>query len=393
MRKPAVAYVSPLPPARSGIADYSRELLPHLAAHLDLTLYAADPAAVAPELHAQFAIHPFAAFPAQRWDHELTLYQMGNSAQHAAMYELLRRFPGVVVLHDVVLHHFTVYRTLGQGDTAAYAREMGYSLGAAGLRRATAVARGRARPDVFAAPLNERVIDLSLGMVVHSDYVARRVERHRPALPLRTIPALVQPRDGRSRRAELGLPPDAVLFASLGQITAEKQLDRALRAFRRLRQTVPHAHYLLVGEVRPDVDLPALLQALDLADAVHPVGFAPDLQTFVDWLHTADVVINLRHPTLGETSATALRALAAARPLVVYDHGWYSEIPDAACVKIAPLDDAALYAAMQRLATSAAERRRLGAAGQRYTADHCHPAAVAAAYADFLHTLLRRLQR
>jgi glycosyltransferase involved in cell wall biosynthesis len=210
---------------------------------------------------------------------------------------------------------------------------------------------------------------------------------------LAVIPALVEPRGGFSRREALGLPEEAVLFGSFGQVTAEKQIEMALEAFSRVREVYPQCHYLLVGEVMPDVGhrLEQIVHELALAGFVHQTGFSPGIDEFVDWLQTVDVVVNLRHPTVGETSATALRALAAAKPLIVFDHGWYSEIPDEMAIKVAPLDPAGLLAAMTRLAGSAELRRVMGQAGQVYTRNNCHPEKVAAGYLKFLRDSLERL--
>ncbi|MCA9978187.1 MAG: hypothetical protein KC413_20640, partial [Anaerolineales bacterium] len=109
---------------------------------------------------------------------------------------------------------------------------------------------------------------------------------------------------------------------------------------------------------------------------------------FVDWIHTADVIVNLRHPTAGETSATALRALAAGKPVIAFNQGWYAELPDDASVKLPPLDEAALVTAMQTLAAAPAQRQAMGAAGVAYVEENCHPAQIAAAYGRFLHQII-----
>lgn len=387
-----LAYFSPLPPARSGIADYSRELLPHLAQRAALTLYAPDPAAVSADLRAQFEVRAYDQYPGERWAYDLALHQMGNSSHHAAQYALLQRYPGVVVLHDYVLHHFIAHHTVGQGRPAGYARELGYTLGVEGVALAQAVLHGRIPHPLFSEPLNARVVDLSLGLIVHSRYVQQRILARHPDRAVQVIPALIEPLPGRSRRAELGLPADALLFASFGQVTANKRIDLALAALAQISAEIPQAYYLLVGEVHPQVDLASLIQQFGLGERVRHLGFAPDLATFVDWIHTADVVINLRDPTAGETSATALRALAAERPLIVFDQGWYSELPDDAALKLPPNDLPALAQALRALAQDPARRRALGAAGGRYTRARCHPAQVAAAYADFLRARLAALQ-
>lgn len=387
-----IAYFSPLPPARSGIADYSYELLPYLAGHCAVTVYAADAEARAPE---ELPVRPLDDYPAARWDHDLALYHMGNSLYHDVLYDMVLRYPGVVVLHDFFLHHLLAERTTGRGDFPAYARELHYAHGPAGIALARQIRDHRAPMPLFDEPLNARLVDTSLGLIVHSEYAAAPLRERAPGLPLAVV---AQPMTllsesqvrARSRRYELGLADTAVVFAVVGQVTAAKQLPAVLKAVAALRASNPDVHLLIVGEILPEVDLDALIAEYALEPAVIRPGYAATLDEFVDWIATADAAINLRYPTLGETSAAALRALAAGRPLVVYDHGWYSEIPDGAAMKVPPLDDSALLAALSDLARSAAFRQQIGAAGARYVETACRPEAVAGAYATFLDSIVAR---
>lgn len=384
-RRPRIAWFSPLPPSRSGIADYSAELLPHLAKLVDLTVFTPDPATITlPGL----TVRPVSDFVVNHDEFDLPLYQMGNSDQHEWVYAMLLRYPGVVVLHDYFLHHFIRHRTVGRGEWTAYSRELTYAIGGDGRELARAVRRGSTVPPLFEEPLNQRLIDASLGLIVHSRYAAERARHYRPDLPLAIVPALIEPRPGRSLRDRLDLPDDAVLFGSFGQITTEKRIDVALRAFHDVLERYLDAHYLLVGDPRPDVDLDSLVVRLGVGHAVNRIGYVRNLDEFTDWIRTTDVVVNLRQPTVGETSAVALRAMAAARPLIVYDHGWYSEIPDAAAIKVPPDNDEALRQAMEALATSPERRLMMGQAGHDYVVEHCAPSSVAAAYAEFIRDVL-----
>jgi hypothetical protein len=76
------------------------------------------------------------------------------------------------------------------------------------------------------------------------------------------------------------------------------------------------------------------------------------------------VLVNLRSPTMGETSAMVVRALSLGKPLVVSDVGWFSELPDEVAVKV-PVDEgetAGLVHALERLAGDPVYRERMGKA-------------------------------
>lgn len=385
-----IAYFSPLPPARSGIADYSSELLSHLAAHADITLFSANPHEIEPTVAQEFSIQPIDNYPAQRWHYDIALYQMGNSTHHTALYEMFLRYPGIVVLHDYSLHQFIAHRTINSGDMAGYSRELGYELG---LQAIGYIKQGRTREQaqtVQGTPLNKRLLDLSLGVIVHSQYAKNLILEREGKTAVSVIPQHITTTVATSRRQQLPWPSDAIIFASAGQVTAAKQIEFTLRAFKKARQENPRSYYLIIGEEMGDSDLSSIIHSLNLSDCVQHIGYVASKQEFTDWIYTADCIINLRYPTVGETSAIALRALAAGRPLILFDHGWYSELPDSICIKTPPFDENALVTAMSQLAQQPDKRRLLGEAGSQYIKEHHCPIHVANAYLAFIRQQIGR---
>jgi glycosyltransferase involved in cell wall biosynthesis len=387
-----LAYFSPLPPAATGIADYSGRLLPALAQWADVTLFCDSPP---PPALAHLPHYPTRAYPARRWQTHLPLYQMGNSAHHHAMYALALRYPGVVVLHENGLHHMVADGTAAvPGRYHHYVRHVGYAQGPAGVDTAVLLPQQLATLDPFAEPLNQRLLDSSLGVIVHSDYVREKLHHAHPNLPCVVIPHLdyvgaYQPQS--PARTQLNLPVGAFVVASGGLLTANKRLDVALRAFAQLRTAVPHAHYLLVGELMPDVNLTPLLDELGLQGTVTAVGRVDGDEPFMDYLATADVLINLRQPTVGETSGVAMIGMGLGLPVVLFDHGWYGELPEGTAVKVPVMDEAALAQSLIRLATDERHRHAVGQAGRAYVREMCQPAAVAAQYGAFIGRVWRQL--
>jgi glycosyltransferase involved in cell wall biosynthesis len=388
-----VAYASPLPPQQTGIADYSAELLPHLAEHLDLELFAEDPHRVIPELSKRFPIHNLRTLPERAGQFDVLLYQLGNSADyHGRIYRTLLDVPGVVVLHEYVLHHLVRGLTLVRGDAAGYLEEMRYAYGRSGLALAKRSLDTGIPVDVWGYPLFERAVDSALGVIVHSETTRRRVFQSRPETRIAKVPHHLS-LDGlpgaatltrEAARTALGLPQDAFLVASFGFITPVKRLDVALRAFARLRREAPDAHYLLVGDVSPYYDLDAVLKP-DLRDGVVKVGHT-ELADFLRYMVAVDVAVNLRYPSAGETSGTVVRLLGLGRAVVVSDDGTFSEIPDGCCAKV-PLDEAeeeTLFAYLQLLYQEEGLRWEMGENARRHMAEHCSLAGSARGYADFI---------
>ena len=394
-----IAYFSPLPPSRSGIADYSAELLPALAEQdLEVELFVDDGLRVDAELSSRFPVRGHRAFPALHaaGRYDAAVYQIGNNVDyHAGIYEMLLRYPGATVLHEYVLHHLVRGMTLVRSDLAGYVEEMRYAYGRTGQAMARRSLDTGIPLDVWTYPLFERVVDASLGILVHNDATARRVLASRPLTPIARVPHHLSLGDleapgpsSRELRARFGIAPDAFVVGSFGFITPAKRLDVSLRAFARLRREVPNAVYLLVGEVSPYYDFGSLLTP-ELSPGVVLAGRV-EIDDFLRLMQVPDVTVNLRYPSAGETSGTLIRLLGTGKPVIVSDTGAFSEIPDDCCAKV-DLDETEeelLLAYLRRLATDEELRRRLGDNARRHVLTHHTLAGSARGYADFVRRIV-----
>ncbi|MBC8159704.1 MAG: glycosyltransferase, partial [Roseiflexaceae bacterium] len=141
------------------------------------------------------------------------------------------------------------------------------------------------------------------------------------------------PRD--AARSRLGLPADAPVLASFGHVNPYKRIEPVLRAIRQLRASHPGLRYVLVGSVSPNYDLRALVQRHGLEDVVSLTGYLERNQ-FEDYVAAADICLNLRHPTAGESSASLLRLLGAGRPTLVTASGSFAELPPDVAAQVDP---------------------------------------------------------
>jgi glycosyltransferase involved in cell wall biosynthesis len=371
-----IAYASPLPPLSSGIADYSAELAPALAeagAELDLWYEGRTPPAG--ELAARFRCRPVTELAGRVDGYDLALYHLGNSLpHHAGILDVALERPGVVVLHEFVLHHLFRERTLAAGDGEAYVEEMRYAAGESGRRAARRLLDSHYPVDVWSYPLFERVVDRARAVVVHSDFARRRILASRPAARVEVVPFPVDfsglpPVDAAARaagRAALGLPAEAFVVASFGFVTPQKRLGPALAAFARLRAARPDARFLVAGEVSPHYDFEALLDQHG-RDGVTVTGRI-GLERFHTAMRAADLAVNLRHPTGGETSASLMRLLALGVPSIVTRAGSFGELPDGVVAKVAvdEVEEELLFELFARFAAEPDRGLAMGRAARRW---------------------------
>ncbi len=341
-----VTIFSPMPPERSGIADYTELLLPALRARCEVAV--ARRGARRPPRGTS-----------------LCVYHVGNNPDaHGWIVRALRRTPGVVVLHDFVLHHLVAGLTIGRRDGHGYLDAMEREGGVVGRLLGHAVLDKRIpplwenRPQEF--HLAGEVLGLATGLIVHSRYVHDRARAAgytgpiwivpHPAFPVPPVPAV-----------EIAGEP---LFGTFGNVNSSKRIPQLLEAFATVRQEQAASGLLLVGAVSPGFDLDRRLQRLGLDGAgLVREGFVEERRLWA-LMQACDVHVNLRSPTMGETSGTAIRALALGKPLVVSDVGWFAELPGEVALKV-PVDDnevETLVAALSLLASRPEVRAAMGAA-------------------------------
>jgi glycosyltransferase involved in cell wall biosynthesis len=340
-----VAYYSPLPPSRSGIADYSELLLPALRERVEEVVLA-RPGRRRPEA-------------------DVFLYHVGNDPDaHGWIVDALREQPGVVVLHEFVLHHLIAGMTLGRRDAQAYFEAMEREFGVVGRLIALGVADNllpllwETQPERF--PLAAPVLDLATGVIVHSRHVEARVREAGFDGPVWRIPHPAWPTQAFEPAAVGGEP----LVGCFGNLNVNKRIPQLLEAFALMRARRPGARLLLAGSTAERFDLARRLERVDLGESLLREAYVPEERMW-SLMAACDVLVNLRSPTMGETSGAAIRGLSLGKPMLVSDVGWFAELPDDAALKI-PVDEFEVPTIAAALELAADHARELGAAAQEY---------------------------
>ncbi len=383
-----VAVWSPLPPERSGIADYTAELLPELARHVEVEIVVEPGRELASEVAAwpRRAVDDLPGAVA-RGEVDLVLYHVGNSAEyHERIWETALELPGVVALHDYVLHHLVRGIAERRRDLGFWLRELTACYGAAGERAGRRALASGVPLDPFRWPLFERLVDRSLALLVHSEHARARVLAARPHAEVAVVRhhlSLPAAPVGRAEaRRRLGLDAEAPLLGLFGHVVPAKRPQVVLRALARLRERFPAARLVVAGEISPHFPGGAEIAR---APGVTVLGRL-DLDRFLLAMEAVDVAVNLRFPVAGETSGTLVRLLGLGTPVVVSDAGSFAEIPDGCCAKV-PLDAAeeeVLVATLAALLADPALRAAMGANARAHVAAHHALAASGRGYAELL---------
>ena len=359
-----------MPPSKSGIADYSEALVRELSKYADVEVF----------FSAEKRFDP-AEFDA-------CLYHVGNNPHHDFVYETALRHPGFVVMHEANLHHLVAHLTIARDNWDAYVAECEYDGGPLALEFAHRVRRLETGPDYEGVPMTRRLLNASKAVIVHSDFVARLTREQGFAGPIATIPHgawLPRQTNPLAVRHELGLDESTPLVGAFGHIKPYKRIAESLRAFRRLVKLEPRARMILVGEPHPEFPVDQMIRTLGLREHVRLIGFA-GIEKFVAYMGACDIILNLRYPTVGETSGSLQRALGLGKAVIVSDVGSFSELPDEICLKVQPGagEEDLIFEYLNVMVAKPELARAMGARARDWVAKECNWAVVAERYVDFM---------
>ncbi len=306
-----VGFFAPLPPAKTGVADYADALLGELRKHGEVKIDAPG---------------------------DIALYHIGNNQLHGAIYDRALKNPGVVVLHDAVLQHFL----LGRLSSQQYVDEFIFNYGEWTRSLAEDLWKHRARsaadPRYFEWPMLKRIATAARAIVVHNPAAAAMVRKHAPEARVFEIPHLfVSPQvpsevDTLRFRAALGSGPRTVLAGVFGHQRESKRLAVVLRAFQRVWKSGEDARLLITGSFASS-DLERSLAGQLSDPRIIRAGYL-DESDFWRYAAAVDLCINLRYPTAAETSGIAIRLMGIGKPVAFSDGSEIACFPENACLRI-----------------------------------------------------------
>lgn len=395
VHRPKLAYVSPLPPARSGISDYSAELLPVLLLYYDIDVIVSQESVSDPWVKDNCPLRSVDWFRANSDRFDRVIYHFGNSDFHQHMFSLLEEIPGVVVLHDFFLSGIVSHMDVTGYLPGSWAQALYQSHGYAAVQQ-----RFHA-PDpaevIWRYPCNHAVLQNALGVIVHSEN-SRRLASHwygeGVADDWSVIPHLRVPPfdiDRAEARSLLKLGNNDFVVCSFGLLGPTKLNHRLLNAWL-VSALAKDSNCVLafVGENHNGdygTELVTAIRRSGLDKRIRITGWA-DSASFRYYLAAADVGVQLRTLSRGETSGTVLDCMNYGLPTIVNANGSMADLPDEGVWKLPDeFDEAELVVALETLWREPIQRKQLGASAQEVILTYHAPASCADQYAQAIETM------
>ncbi len=329
-----LAYVSPLPPERSGISDYSAELIPSLSRFYDIEVIVAQETVSDPWVKRHCQVRDANWFAKRTHLYDRVLYHFGNSHFHQHMFGLHAQAPGIVVLHDFFMGGISAHMDGSGANQGGWVRELYHAHGYMAVQE-------RFHTDdvwdfAWKYPCNKAILENAVGVIVHSKYAQQLAgqwlgeasAKAFSVIPLLRVPAVAEKK--AKARQSLGMDKDAFVVSSFGILGPNKLNHRLLNAW--LSSPLgkdKRCVLVFVGEAHDLAYRDKLLTSINesgCADRITITGWT-DAAQFRLYLAAADIAVQLRAFSGGETSAAVLDCMNYGLPTIANANGSMAHLP------------------------------------------------------------------
>jgi glycosyltransferase involved in cell wall biosynthesis len=394
-QKKKLAYVSPLPPEKTGIADYSAELIPALEKHYDIDLIVEQNQVVDERLNDKFNIYGPQYLKENYQKYDRILYHVGNSPFHIYIFDLLKIIPGVVVLHDFYLSNVEKYLAHVVFRNQYFQQSLYNNHGYKALSYFSLKGED---PAVLEYPCSLFIFDQALGIIFHSEFSKKLARdwygyhcKNEPIPLLRSKCA--HDFDRQKIKESLGFNADAFIITSFGFLGETKLNAVLLDAFLdsvMINET--NCHLIFVGGYNGEYAL-NMLEKVKKNKMTHRVIFTnwTNVETYQNYLKISDVSVQLRSSSRGESSAAVLDCMNYGVPTIINANGSMAEIPNDVVIKIPDhFSTKDLRETIESLYFNTIVRQEIGIKGSSYIEEIRSPDRCAGQYFDQIETFYRQ---
>ncbi|MGB9732272.1 glycosyltransferase [Calditerrivibrio nitroreducens] len=386
-KKPKLAYISPLPPEKSGISSYSKELLPYLSKYYDIEAIVDQDKVNDSWILQNIPIRNVDYFKKNYKSYDRVVYHMGNSPFHKHMFGLIENYSGVLVLHDFYISGLYGWMQYEAQHEGFFTNELYNSHGYSALKF---LKENGASKTVYKYPTNANLLQNAMGIIVHSEFSQVLAERFYSVNDfdnwyiIKHLRELPSDNYKNISRKKLNIQDSDFVICSFGILDPTKLNHRLLDAFIKSDLSKKNNIKLIfVGENHGGdygIGLLETIKSFNLKDKVFITGWVDD-DTYKDYLSVCDIAVQLRTLSRGEISRAILDTMAHGLPNIVNANGTMSDFPQGVVYMLEDeFKDEDLTKALEELYTDKEKRKVLGLNAKEYIKEFHNPEKIALDY-------------
>ncbi|SCP95752.1 glycosyltransferase [Anaerobium acetethylicum] len=394
--KKKIAIVTPWPDQQTGIANYVFKFVPYLSKYFEVDIFIDNTI----EKKCQFRpnnygnIYNIKELDSRHDDYEQILYQMGNNSSfHTGVYNYLKKYPGIVEIHDFILQPFFYhsYFLKKQYDVFAEAIELGY--GEEGLDYFRNLKQGNIQNENFQFPMSHSVSRAAKKTIFHNHWSGEQMG-DREDIVIIPLPCHdrfdVNPATAESIREgflkKFNIHSGEIVIGCFGFVNENKRPDKIISAVEKLIEKNLKLRLVFFGKSNFS-GMNDIIRQKNLEGIVHITGYV-DYDEYAVGLEMCDIIVNLRYPSMGEASGTLCEAFKYGKPVLVSDINQYTEYPDEVCwkVPVGRYEVEVMEKMLEYLIAHEDVRNALGNNAKAYADTVLAPESIAKIYYNVIHT-------
>lgn len=281
----------------------------------------------------------------QLLNYDIAVYNMGDyGPYHAKIYDVMKRFPGILISHDISLHNFMRYYFIEyKKDEKAYRELLRLWYGKETEETIINAANNYedwSEVDFYKYSLSETVADNALSVIVHSENHRRFIgQYYKGDISVVSILDMNDNLDVLDPKINFnGYPEKRLHILTVGNVNKNKRIHKVIETLGKDAVLAEKYDYYIIGSLENrkfKEYLEDLIMKYDLADSVHLLGFV-EHEELAYYYHGADIISNLRYPAYEGASASIVEQLVLGKACLVSNTGVYAEIADESVIKIDP---------------------------------------------------------
>lgn len=319
-----INWFSPLPPAKTDIANYTQRIIYDLSKKIGITLWTNQQKWNQEiEKYAtvkQYQLDKMPWFELNQGD--INIYNLGNNASfHGDIWKLSRQSPGLVILHDYKLQDLFYMLYPDRND---YIQQMREIYGEKAGKIARLFLNGHYSIEFLAEnyPLTPLALENALGVITHNrEAYVSLCQQNQWLTAYTPLPYISDDfRENKSQK-NIKIPYQLIIF---GFIAKNRRLDTIFKALSQFKQK-DSFQLNIYGQLWDENYISRQVEELGLENIVKIHGFVTDNELDSALSH-ANLAINLRYPTMGEASGSQLRIWNHSLPSLVTKIDWYGSL-------------------------------------------------------------------
>jgi glycosyltransferase involved in cell wall biosynthesis len=391
-----IAVVTPWPEQATGIANYIYKLTPFLAKFFDVDIFVDDSVDKSPWTENRWGgLYSIAELEKRSKTYDHIIYQFGNNADyHSGIYKAALKYRGIGEVHDYNLQPFFYHAYYLKRDIRTYADALELAYGVEGKRLYERVIERDTSPDGVRYPMAHVFREICDAVIFHNHWSCAQIKERRdiyivphasfeketidPEKRLKTEADIIK----KIRRRE-----DEFLIGCFGFINANKRPEQLLAAIYGLVEKGYKIRVAFFGKLNYN-SLKEIVAEKKMQDIVAVTGYLSK-QEYEVGMSLCDLIVNLRYPSMGESSGTLCEAFQYGKPVLVSDINQYTEFPDEICwkVPIGQYEIPVLESMIEYMIVHGDVREELGANAYEYANTVLHSEKIAKQYYDILMKL------